>query len=240
MEYLKIWTSFREVIAPLCDDEKGRLFDAMLQYAESGREPDLEGNERFVWPAARQIINRTAQKAEILRQNGSSPKNKDKQNEANQSKNKQSEAKQSKPEQSEATYSIKKSNSNNTPTPTTTRTREDQFGEVLDLDPVIVTIQRELTGMTMDHYDDLETYRQDLGDDLIIEAVNDAVAHGVRQWAYVRKVLARYLRDGIRTVGEAREAHGRGRTGKEHQGDHRADKREDEDYDLSGLECLRL
>ena len=36
MEYLKIWVSFREVTECLADDEKGRLFDAMLAYAETG------------------------------------------------------------------------------------------------------------------------------------------------------------------------------------------------------------
>ena len=58
MKYLKVWTSFREVMEPLSDAEKGRLFDAMLVYAESFEEPvNLAGNERFVWPAAKQWID---------------------------------------------------------------------------------------------------------------------------------------------------------------------------------------
>ena len=71
MEYLKIWTSFRESISPLNDAEKGRLFDAMLLYAETGELPDFKGNERYIWPTAKQAIDRAAQKAETLRQNGS-------------------------------------------------------------------------------------------------------------------------------------------------------------------------
>ena len=39
MEYLKIWVSFREVTECLADDEKGRLFDAMLAYAETAEPP---------------------------------------------------------------------------------------------------------------------------------------------------------------------------------------------------------
>ena len=70
MEYLKIWTSFRESISPLNDAEKGRLFDAMLLYAETGELPDLKGNERYIWPTAKQAIDRAAQKADTLRQNG--------------------------------------------------------------------------------------------------------------------------------------------------------------------------
>lgn len=71
MEYLKVWTSFREAIAMLDDAEKGRLFDAMLLYADSGEEPsEFKGNERFLWPVAKQDIDRTAQKCEALRRNG--------------------------------------------------------------------------------------------------------------------------------------------------------------------------
>lgn len=102
MEYLKIWTSFREVITPLNDAEKGRLFDAMLNYAADGEEPDLKGNERFIWPAARQAIDRAAQKAETLRQNGNRggrpPKpteTKDNQTKPNETKENQTEPEES-------------------------------------------------------------------------------------------------------------------------------------------------
>ena len=59
MEYLKVWTSFAELLEPLSDDECGRLFKAMLLYAQTGETMELTGNERFVWPAARQRINNT-------------------------------------------------------------------------------------------------------------------------------------------------------------------------------------
>ena len=99
MKYLKVWTSFREVIEPLQDAEKGRLFDMMLLYAEEGTDPgNFAGNERFVWPAAKQIIDLTAEKAEKLRKNGlkgGRPVTKDNQEEANESKNNQSEANES-------------------------------------------------------------------------------------------------------------------------------------------------
>ena len=60
MEYLKLFTSFLDNIEPLNDDERGRLFTAMLVYAKDGMEIDLQGNERFVWPVAKQNIDRTA------------------------------------------------------------------------------------------------------------------------------------------------------------------------------------
>ena len=104
MEYLKVWTSFLEIMEPLTDAEKGRLFEAMLRYAEDGTPPDFEGNERFVWPAAKQAIDRTSEKAEIYRNN----RIKSKQNETNENKTEQIGTKQNKVEQSETAYSIKK------------------------------------------------------------------------------------------------------------------------------------
>lgn len=80
---------------------------------------------------------------------------------------------------------------------------ESVFGKI-ELDPVIIEVQKELNGLTQSHYDDLEVFRRDLPDDLVIEAINEAVAHGVRSWAYVRTILQSYIRNGIKSVGEAR------------------------------------
>ena len=71
MKYLKIWTNFLELMQTLEYDEIGRLFEMMLTYADSGKEPeDFDGNERFLWPVAKQQIDLAAEKNEILRQNG--------------------------------------------------------------------------------------------------------------------------------------------------------------------------
>ena len=107
MKYLKVWTSFLDIIRPkdeengplYADDEIGRLFVMMLEYAESGKAPvKFAGNERFVWPAAKQIIDLASEKAEKLRQNGlkgGRPVTRDNQEEANESKNNQSKANES-------------------------------------------------------------------------------------------------------------------------------------------------
>jgi len=71
MKYLKVWTNFLELLQTLEYDEIGRLFEMMLIYADSGKEPeDINGNERFLWPVAKQQIDLAAEKNEILRQNG--------------------------------------------------------------------------------------------------------------------------------------------------------------------------
>jgi len=99
MKFLKIWTDFREIMSPLGDAEKGRLFEAMLLYAETGEEPkEFEGNERFLWPAAKQSIDRTNDRNETLRRNGQKggrPRTKDNQEKPNCPAENQEEPKES-------------------------------------------------------------------------------------------------------------------------------------------------
>ena len=77
MRYLKVFTDFAEVIEPLSDAERGRLFMSMLQYASTGEAGTLSGTERFVWPIAKQNIDRTRVEAErnsACGSNGGRPK----------------------------------------------------------------------------------------------------------------------------------------------------------------------
>lgn len=60
MKYLKVFTDFAEKMELYGDAERGRLFTAMLKYAETGVEPELKGNERFLWATARADIDRQA------------------------------------------------------------------------------------------------------------------------------------------------------------------------------------
>lgn len=87
MKYLKVWTDFVNVLAPLSDDEIGRLFVAMLNYAKTGEEPsDFPGNESFLWAVAKRDIDTMTEKDEKLRQNGMKggrPKTKQNQTEPN-------------------------------------------------------------------------------------------------------------------------------------------------------------
>ena len=71
MKYLKVWTDFEKVLAPLEFDEIGSLFLAMLHYAADGSEPtNFVGNESFLWAVAKRDIDTMSEKDEKLRQNG--------------------------------------------------------------------------------------------------------------------------------------------------------------------------
>lgn len=74
MKYLKVFTDFATSIEPLSDAEKGRLFTAMLEYAETGTEPRFSGNERFLWPTAKSHIDREAAFCEKQRTNATKAK----------------------------------------------------------------------------------------------------------------------------------------------------------------------
>ena len=88
MKYLKVWTDFETILAPLTDAEKGRLFVAMLHYAGTGEEPaEFAGNESFLWAVAKRDIDKTAERDETYRQNGMKggrPKTKQNQTEPNE------------------------------------------------------------------------------------------------------------------------------------------------------------
>lgn len=109
MKYLKVFTDFAEAIEPLGEAEIGRLFMAMLKYAETSELPDLRGNEKFIWPTAKLNIDREREHAEKQAKNGSKggrPKT-----QTNPTKPKQSEKSQKDKDKE------KTKNNNNPPTP---------------------------------------------------------------------------------------------------------------------------
>lgn len=61
-EYVCLYHSYLKSVEPLNDAERGRLFTACLTYSMTGVEPDLRGNERFVWPTIREQIDRDTKK----------------------------------------------------------------------------------------------------------------------------------------------------------------------------------
>lgn len=204
MEYIALYPETLALVKRYPEAQRCRLYEAMAAYAFTGEEPDWPDDalEWYGWEALKQQVDRARSKSE--------------QNKANGGKAKRTEAKASETERTEANQSESKRNGANLPkekenekerdidNDATARVRETAFG-VVDADPVIITIQRELTGLTVSHYDDLAVFRQDLPDNLIVEAVNEAVAHGVRTWAYVRTILQEYIKDGVKTVGQAKE-----------------------------------
>jgi DnaD/phage-associated family protein len=190
-EYLK-------KLAKLSDQEVGRLFRALMKYHKDGETQELAGRESVAFDFIQADIDSAdaayAEKCATNRKN----RNNDGQRPSTTDNDRQ------RPSTDAPNYNSNYNDNKEIDNDATARARETAFG-VVDADPVIIAIQRELTGLTVSHYDDLAVFRQDLPDDLIVEAVNEAVAHGVRTWAYVRTILQGYIKDGIKTVGQAKE-----------------------------------
>ena len=67
-EYVKLWLSYEAYFEPLTKEEVGSLVLAMIEYRATGEEPELTGNERFVWPAVKRDLDETVQSLEKLRE----------------------------------------------------------------------------------------------------------------------------------------------------------------------------
>lgn len=91
--YVKAYYDWIEQTAALEDDEKGRLFVAILEYARSGEIPDTLGREALLFPVFKAVVDRDAQKSGALAQNGAAGGRVSK---ANASKYKQTQANASK------------------------------------------------------------------------------------------------------------------------------------------------
>lgn len=59
--YVKAYYDWIEQTAALEDDEKGRLFVAILEYARSGEIPDNLGRESLLFPVFKSVVDRDAQ-----------------------------------------------------------------------------------------------------------------------------------------------------------------------------------
>lgn len=57
-EYFCAYHSLLESLTPFSDAECGRLFRACLKYSRDGEVAELSGNERFIWPMLKNMIDR--------------------------------------------------------------------------------------------------------------------------------------------------------------------------------------
>lgn len=112
MNYIKLFVDFRANFEQLSEAEIGRLTLAIFDYAETGKEPDLKGNERFVWGAARTAIDHTRDFAEKQARNGAMNGKAKKANESQKSQTEPNEAKLTEKKRKEKKGNEKKGNIN--------------------------------------------------------------------------------------------------------------------------------
>lgn len=75
MQYVCLYSEYLETLKLLSDEELGRLVRGMLDYNNSECEPDLQGNERFLWATVKAKIDRDTaaylERCQTNRENGS-------------------------------------------------------------------------------------------------------------------------------------------------------------------------
>ena len=62
--YVKAFFDWPEQMSALTDEEKGRLFVAILKYGETGEIPEMQGAERILFPVFKAQIDREAGRSE--------------------------------------------------------------------------------------------------------------------------------------------------------------------------------
>ena len=192
--YVPIFFDWPEVTGELNAQEKGRLIDAIVEYARGGDwQEQIKGNERYLFPAFRQQIDRANVQRESAAQAhreagkaGGRPKTK-------QNQNNQIGFGETKPP---ITNTITNTNTN---TITNTTPLYPPKGEQAAVTAYAMDILPHLTPTQMQEF---ASYREDLPDDLIRHAL-DIAADNTRSWAYVKGILNRYLDEGIKTLADA-------------------------------------
>lgn len=181
--YIKIWDTYESYFEPLSAAEVGRLVLAMMKYKSSGTEPELIGNERYVWPAIKRDLIKDAEYIEGKRISGKAGgESKRKQNEANASKTKLEKGKEK--------DKISSSSSDET---TTTKPIEDVFRE--NIGKLGATGQKALA-----------EYVERMGDELVLAVIGKCSDLGGGTWAYVRKALDEAESLGCKTADDYRRA----------------------------------
>ena len=170
--------------------EKGRLIEAIVKYArgDDDWEELLKGNERFLFPMFQAQIDRSAaqrkQAAQAHRASGKlggRPRNPKNQNGF---------------EETKKTYNKEEDKDK----------EEDNHHHDDAADTVAAYASRTLQYMSPGNIQDMIGFMEDLPEDLIRFAIDEACSNGAPRWAYVSSILSGYLREGIKTVGDAKAA----------------------------------
>lgn len=198
-KYTPVWDDWLTVTRELNAAEKGRLIDAIVAY-DNGEDWQgfLNGNERYVFPSYQVRLDLWHSLSDVRAK--AAKGNKAEQSKTNDNKPEQNETKEDKNDK--VKVKVKDINNNNT-----AHAREESIVGAVDLDPLILKVQQELNGLTDSHYNALNDYREELGDELVSFAIDSAVGNGVRNWSYVEAILRDYEQKRIKTIVEAKAEH---------------------------------
>ena len=214
LDYLKIFPEFETMLRRYTDEERGRLFMAMMAYAYRGEEPDFaeDAHEWYIWDTIKLKIDQCAESLETKRASGKkggsvkqteADESKTKQSEADASTSKQTQAEASKVKQTEADESktdiYKNKNKNKSssssyvpPTPYDDLT-DDELRRLRQEQQDVETAARRvgLPVSAMSDYDTMDALRAEHGADNLLKAIDriQGTTEKCRSWRYVGGIL---------------------------------------------------
>ena len=196
LEYVPVFWDWIEVTGELNDQEKGRLIDAMVMYSRGGDWQDrIKGNERYLFPAFRQQIERARTMSEKRSDAGATG---GKQAQANASKAKQIQANASKRKQTQANASkIYKEEEEEKKEVATTGggggflTEDEAQAISARLDEVYAEAERCGFTCTAREIDELTALASEHGAERVCDAIRIASDRGKPNLGYLRGILAR-------------------------------------------------
>ena len=197
LEYVPVFWDWIEVTGELNDQEKGRLIDAMVMYSRGGDWQDrIKGNERYLFPAFRQQIERARTMSEKRSDAGATG---GKQAQANASKAKQIQANASKSKQTKANASkiAKKEEEEKEKEVATTGcgggflTDDEAQAISARLDEVYAEAERCGFTCTAREIDELTALASEHGAERVCDAIRIASDRGKPNLGYLRGILAR-------------------------------------------------
>lgn len=205
LDYLKVFPDFEIMLRRYTDEERGRLFMAMMAYAYRGEEPDFEESARewLIWDTIKLKIDQCTENLESKRANGRKGGSTAKQDKANRSNAKQTEANESESKQNphiqeqeqehvqeqEQEYVVR----SNPQTPFDLT--DDELREIRQERAEVETAARRvgLPASTLADQDCMDSLRAEHGADNLLKAIGklQGAPEKSRNWRYVGGILRR-------------------------------------------------
>ncbi len=225
LDYLKVFPEFETMLRRYTDEERGRLFMAMMAYAYRGEEPDFteDAHEWYIWDTIKLKIDQCAETLEAKRTSGKKGGSA-KQTEADASTLKQTQAEASKAKQTEADasepklYKNKNKNKNSSssyvpPTPYDDLD-DDELLRLRQEQQDVETAARRvgLPVSAAGDYDTMDNLRAEHGADNLLKAISriQGATEKSRDWRYISGILRKEKASGYTWTDKPPNASGGG------------------------------
>lgn len=210
--------SLRETIEPLSNEEKGKLFQGILDYV-NGIEPSLTGALKSIFiPIKKEIDSNEAKyqkRCETNQENGSkggAPK-------GNQNARKKNNQDQIKTTENNPTVNFEEKNNRkqhdtrhsttSSSTSYITNQEKDNKGVIGGKEEkTIYDVIQEEYGRNISpmEYEIINNWLEQFNNELVLHAIKESVANEAKSLRYTERILERYRQNNIKTVSEAQKA----------------------------------